>query len=379
MLIDRSNYELWLIDWLDGNLSRDEIETVMSFLESNPDIREEFNEMASLNLKPQEAKFRGKKPLKKSLRELSVSQFEYLSIAYLENDLLPPQLKELNEIIEMDPEKAHTHALIQKTKLNPLELRYDRKFQLIRRSVKQRVIRLSIIGLSAAATIGFIIISNLFIPGSNTNDTGRDGMHSVSTITPIVDTNGTHYDSATIQPNLRSNGFQSISATNPAIPGDGKFSVSTTTPIADTNGTHYAAATSPNDSRDGMHSVSTVIRPVSHEKIIFQPNIDLKIKPLNNSLIASTFVSSIPSFDDERSNIKRFFARNFRQKLLREKDSKDTPLKGYEIAEAGVNGLNKLLGWQMALNTVNNENGEPESVYFTSKLLKFNTPVKKNQ
>jgi hypothetical protein len=373
MIIDRSNYEIWLIDWLDGNLSSDQIETVESFLKSNPDIKEEFDEMALLCLKPQETKFLKKVPLKKSLRELSLSQFEYLSIGYLENDLRPTQLAELNEIIALDPEKAMAHELIQKTRLKPLDIKYQHKFQLIRRSVKQRVIRWSIIGLSAAATIGLLIISYLITPNSNTNNNGRDGMHSVSTITPIVDTNGTHSIANTTQPNLHSDESQSVSPTKPDIPGDGKFSVSTITP---------------NDDGDGMHSISTantteselasdISRYASPEKIIFHPNIDLEVKLLTNTLIASTSRLTIPPFDVERSNIGRFVARNFRQRLLKEKDSKDAPLKAYEIAEAGVIGLNKLLGWQMALNTVNSETGEPASVYFTSKLLKFNIPVKK--
>jgi hypothetical protein len=62
---------------------------------------------------------------------------------------------------------------------------------------------------------------------------------------------------------------------------------------------------------------------------------------------------------------------------LKENTSKDSPLKGYEIAEAGVTGLNRLLGWEMALVEKNDENGELRSVYFSSKLLKFNAPVKK--
>ena len=56
----------------------------------------------------------------------------------------------------------------------------------------------------------------------------------------------------------------------------------------------------------------------------------------------------------------------------------NSPLKSYEIAEAGISGLNKLLGWQMALSTSNDENGDVKSVYFSSKMLKFNVPVKKN-
>ena len=47
--------------------------------------------------------------------------------------------------------------------------------------------------------------------------------------------------------------------------------------------------------------------------------------------------------------------------------------------KAGVTGLNKLFGWQMALDKKNDENGQPKSVYFSSKILKFNAPVKKRE
>jgi hypothetical protein len=216
---------------------------------------------------------------------------------------------------------------------------------------------MSLIGLSVAATVGLVIISYLVIPNSYTNDTGRGGLQSVSTTTPNDDTDGTH----------------SIYSTTPGIRRDGMHSVSTTTPIDDGDGMHSVSTANTTESE----LVSDISRYASPEKIIFHPNIDLNIKLLSKTLIASTSPISIPSTDDERSNVGRFIARNFRHKLLKEKDSKDTPLQAYEIAEAGVIGLNKLLGWQMALNTVNSETGEPASVYFTSKLLKFNIPVKK--
>ena len=59
----------------------------------------------------------------------------------------------------------------------------------------------------------------------------------------------------------------------------------------------------------------------------------------------------------ERSNIGRFVSKTFRETFLKENITPDSPLKGYEIAEAGVSGLNKLLGWEMALDKNNDENG----------------------
>jgi len=84
-----------------------------------------------------------------------------------------------------------------------------------------------------------------------------------------------------------------------------------------------------------------------------------------------------PVYDDERSRLSRFIARTFREKILKEKKISDEPLKTYEVAEAGIDGLNKLLGWQMALVKTNDEAGELKSVYFSSKALKFNAPVRK--
>ncbi|MGE5418565.1 MAG: hypothetical protein ACM3UT_00190, partial [Chloroflexota bacterium] len=82
--------------------------------------------------------------------------------------------------------------------------------------------------------------------------------------------------------------------------------------------------------------------------------------------------------DDGRSNVGRFMARHFRSNVLREEAPSDAPLKGYEIAEAGIDGLNKLLGWEMALTKRTDENGDVKAVNFNSRMLKFNTPVKNN-
>jgi hypothetical protein len=83
--------------------------------------------------------------------------------------------------------------------------------------------------------------------------------------------------------------------------------------------------------------------------------------------------------EEERTKIGRFIAKTIREKFLREKTPADNPLKGYEIAKVGVAGLNKLMGWEMALDERKDPEGNLKSVYFSSKLLKFNAPVKKTE
>ncbi len=83
-------------------------------------------------------------------------------------------------------------------------------------------------------------------------------------------------------------------------------------------------------------------------------------------------------YDSERSRLRRFIASTFRERILKDKEYNDTPLQPYEIAEAGIDGLNKLLGWEMALVRTSDEEGELKSFYFSSGVLKFNAPVKKS-
>ena len=45
MQIDRSNYEIWFTDWLDGNLNSLQVEQLKLFLDKNPDLREELNDL----------------------------------------------------------------------------------------------------------------------------------------------------------------------------------------------------------------------------------------------------------------------------------------------------------------------------------------------
>ena len=45
MQIDRSNYEIWFIDWLDGNLNSLQVEQLKLFLDQNPDLREELDDL----------------------------------------------------------------------------------------------------------------------------------------------------------------------------------------------------------------------------------------------------------------------------------------------------------------------------------------------
>ncbi len=57
---------------------------------------------------------------------------------------------------------------------------------------------------------------------------------------------------------------------------------------------------------------------------------------------------------------------------------KDKPVDGYLIAGACVKGVNSVLGWDMDLERVMSDDGNPLAVNFSSSLLSFSAPAKKS-
>jgi hypothetical protein len=363
MQIDRSNYEIWLIDWLDGNLSEFQVEQLQAFLNENPDIREEHSELTTFRLNPSAKSFTHKDHLKKKVEEISELQFEYLCVAFLEKDLSSDQQSELKEIINLDPEKKKSFELIQKMKLFPDDVSYKQKKRLFRRTIFQKTLRLSYIGLAAAAMIALALITYILIPRKlpvKTDNTTQN----ITVINPIKKPAG----------ELVSDNVSTGKKDLPLKRQNNKLlTVSQKTPPAITEPV-----------KDSLLQIVEAVRstdnlPTLLKKAPVSYQIDLKGNTIPNNLIAFQPTFKIPVYDDDRSKLNRFISKTFREKILKEKSAKDTPLKGYEIAEAGVTGLNKLLGWEMALDKRNGENGELQSVYFSSKLLKFNAPVKKSE
>lgn len=364
MQIDRSNYEIWFIDWLDGNLNEIQIERLQGFLQENPDLKEEFDELDrdAMHCISNES-FRYKEQLKKTPSDLSLSQFEYLCVAYLENDLSSDQESELKESIEHDQEKRKSFELVQKMKLSHVAVSFKQKSKLFRRTIGQKVIRLSIIGLSAAAITTLVMITYFSAPRTMQ-------VKSEKTALKIEVTSPVQKQPVQTASDKLTSGKKSSTGKNK---GKNMFAVAQN--ITSVSTEHNSYPTVQNDSI----VISTENPRIFIGKIPVSDAIGLQKVAIPNTLIAINSKPVIPEYDDGRSKLSRLIAKTFRQKILKENTGKDTPLRVYEIAEAGVSGLNKLLGWEMALDERKDENGDLKSVYFSSKLIKFNAPVKKTE
>jgi hypothetical protein len=358
---DRSNYEIWFTDWLDGNLSREQVEEFKVFLNENHDLREELNGINMVSLEPPDLFFRDKDSIKKSFENLSDSQFENLCIASLENDLTPGQKAELNNIIVLDPIKRKSFELVQKLKLKPFAATFKRKNSVKRLTAGQRILKFSVIGLSAAATITILVLAYLFLPGVIEKETIQTTQNITSDTLLLK-----------IHPAI-------IIKETEAAPGQGSLISEIKNTISEPLVSRLNVTLAEQVNQEEPDSITGFYReePLISLAIPVPDNILNTFRPSTNDLQA--FVTSIipPLTENDRSNVDRFVAKLFHELIMRDTISGDRPVETYELAIAGITGLNKLFGWEMDLYRNTGETGEVKSYYFSSKMVKFNAPVKK--
>ena len=360
---DRTNYEIWLIDYLDGNLNPQQERELISFMNENPDIKEEFKELSIYNIKNPEISFASKELLKKSVSDLSETQFELLCVAASENDLSANQRDELQTIIEENPARRKTFTSINRIKLVAPDIKYNKKSTLRKLTAAQKIGRLSVIGLSAAAGLALIIsIFNLSVK----ND---ELPKSVTASYLTIDSNKVHSINNPAVANSHTE-KQEISH-----PGGISVIYTLNNAIASITKTSFVKPTAIDSSQEKQQ-----IEHVSISKIDFKQNVNLVEKESRSTFLAiNTKNTSNTEIPEKPGFINAFLAKVFREKVLKSKNPEAGSIKGYEIADVGINGLNKLLGWQMSLQKTWDEKGDIKSLYFSSKILKFNAPVKKDQ
>lgn len=119
-MITRENYEIYAINFWDGNLSPEEQRAFKLFLEKNPDLKEEFEQMSSASniTTVNELKFpHSEKQQLKKVSPINIDTEDQFLIDELESSITEENAKYLHLYIEEYPEKGKKRAWYQKTKL----------------------------------------------------------------------------------------------------------------------------------------------------------------------------------------------------------------------------------------------------------------------
>jgi len=120
--INIENYIFYIVDFIDGTLSADQLEELNNFLMLHPHLKEELNELQNSRLQPSESiTFITKQLLFKKQEENSneLKELVELSIAEMEDDITLEQNDRLMVLALKTIEYQNEHDIIHQLKLKP--------------------------------------------------------------------------------------------------------------------------------------------------------------------------------------------------------------------------------------------------------------------
>ncbi len=117
MNINRNNYEEAFIDYFDGKLSAERVADLFLFLESNPELKNEFENFHAVTLESSQIEFPFKNELKRGVvNDENVSQY---MIAFVEGDLTADEQSSLDSYLKLNPSRENDLKIFKSTKLIP--------------------------------------------------------------------------------------------------------------------------------------------------------------------------------------------------------------------------------------------------------------------
>ncbi len=162
-LITKNNYEAFLLDYVEGNLSPEHTAELMLFFENNPELKEDLGEFDLLTLDVPETNLKNKEVLKIDENRITALTFDDYAIAEIEGLNSNEKSEEFAVFLKGNPKYQAEFETYQKTKLVASTIVFDDKPALKR---EQKVIPLYWWVTSAAA----VILALFLLNGINWND-----------------------------------------------------------------------------------------------------------------------------------------------------------------------------------------------------------------
>ncbi len=356
MIINRQNYQIWITDYYDGQLDDFQTEVLMDFLSDNPDLRSEFEDYPDFFISPDEKAQFDNSELLRTPEQLTNDQVEHFSIALCENDLSEKQKQDIAELKKSDPRFRKSIRVYEKIRLKPDDTEYPDKALLLKIPGRRKTMGILFTSLSMAASIA--IITGLFFIFNRQSPPGIDDGSAIATIS-------------------ESEAEQEIQERPPLL--DLTDEMPRYIP-AKTEVLVAESVSTPEIIEDESIILDKEFRePIIHLAMCEEIKLDdrqahyllAEIKPYNVPLLFATD-------DTSDMSVREFLAYQFRKKILEEEDPGIEQLKAWEIADAGIKGVNSLLGWNMELQTGKTEDGKLKDISFTSELIKFDHKSRKN-
>jgi len=115
-----------------------------------------------------------------------------------------------------------------------------------------------------------------------------------------------------------------------------------------------------------------------YEKIAAH-GIEIEYSSVNKSIVYPEYkIYQLAELDvkNKHFSVKSFIAGVINKEVFnRDRNEK---IEMFDVAQASLNGINRITGSNMKLTRIYDENGKPNKTEFSSKLIAFSTPAKKD-
>lgn len=374
MDINRNNYEAFLLDLLEGRLSSEEERELNTFLKDHPEFSAEMPDVNLFSLEKNALAYPHRDQLKKEFpvagTPVSEANFDMYSIARMEGDLDPLQEQEHEAMLERDEEKSMEWQYWQLTRLVPETLSYPAKQSLKKRN-PVRIRRIWISGLSAAATLTLVFL-----------------LLRMDSISPgIADTEPAELlpaqEEAVVARELSS---ENLEAAPLAVEED---------PVEDPRTELIAAISSPEPLPNEVHEIppsEEIELEAAAETDAQLISEKIKSRPLRIAgTLSGTAAMGEPATSDriEPLPITQVSARSSKlpmneiaeidRQILFEEFTRENNISLLSVANAGINGINRLTGSDISLMASRDEEGDVSGFRLKSKRFSFSKPLAREE
>lgn len=171
MKINKDNYPSFFIDYIEGTISKSDLDELYAFVYQDPKLIQEFEclELYTIENDMNET-FEEKQALKKidfESDKINENNIELFVIAYFENDLNKSKKTELEHFLNNNKSYIHLFETYKKTILEPEIIEFENKEQL--KHYVPNKIRPLYYYISAAASIALIFSMYFLMPDNSRN------------------------------------------------------------------------------------------------------------------------------------------------------------------------------------------------------------------
>jgi len=171
MVINRNNYEIYFLDYMEGRLEENLLPEFRLFLEKNPDLADQLKGMDKMILSVGNSQLPDKAKLKKKIvpvMGIDEDTIDEYLVAELESELTSEDKSDLERFLAINPAFHYDRSIYQKTILQPDEqVIFPAKNNLKKRTFYIISGRTAWISSLAAALLILVLAWRIYFPGSS--------------------------------------------------------------------------------------------------------------------------------------------------------------------------------------------------------------------